>query len=43
MNDQPPSLIFRAKRRLMLLCQNVLDRIVAQVENFGGKEKTNSK
>jgi hypothetical protein len=37
MNDNPaPSLIFRARRRLMLLSQKALDRIVAQVEKFGG-------
>jgi len=36
LSNQPQSLIFRAKRRLMLLCQKGLDRIIAQVETFGG-------
>lgn len=36
LNNHPPTLIFRVKRRLMLLCQKGLDRIVAQVEKFGG-------
>lgn len=36
LNSQTETLIFRARRRLMLLCQMGLDRIIAQVEKFGG-------
>ena len=36
LNSQTETLIFRAKRRLMLLSQMGLDRIIAQVEKFGG-------
>jgi len=36
LNNEAPSLLFRVKRRLMLLGQQGLDRMLAQVENFAG-------
>jgi hypothetical protein len=36
LNPQPSTLSFRAKRRLMLESQKMLDRVIARTEKYGG-------